>query len=510
MTLNLPRLLVVLGFMLFAPGCATGVPMGALDEGGADGGDSDTIDAGDLDEYEPPPAGTAILYVARHGSNESEGDEPSAPLRTIQYAIQKARLCEPAPCEVHIASGEYDGALTLVSGVHLRGSYQQDFSAPSPAYERTFITSDAGRTVRAEGLRARTELGGLTIRGADWSALNNSSSSFALYIVQSEDHLHLVDVVVEGGRGARGAHGRSGAAESCDARGGRGGIATGDQCQFDTAASGSAGGDPTSGGAPGGTGSSQNCGNATCPAVGGDGISNGASGSPGGNGGEGMAASPATNNTGAFDGLIWSPPLGIEATRGRHGTGGGGGGAGGTKRIHACFGCSSVRGGRGGDGGAGGCGGGPGESGAPGGASFAIFIAEASVHYTGLRIVGGVGGDGGDGGEGHSGLAGSADGSRGREDRNTKKCGAINYHSGAGAHGGAGGAGGAGGSGAGGAGGPAFGVVTLGSGTRILPHEGSPEMNLVAGQAGRGGRGAAGTIPSSDGPDGRVAHRYSF
>lgn len=480
------RTLLILG-SAYTSGCAYGVPIPRgddLDDAGDAGDRRDDPSEPEDWEPEPPPAGVSVLYVAPHGSNENEGDRPLAPLRSIQYGIQQARLCEPEPCALHLAVGEYSGALTLVRGVHLRGGYLSDFSGLAGDHQTTLITSEVERTVRAEGLKSLTEIENLTLRGADQSAKRDGRSTIALFVARSDAHLALIDVVVEGGRAASGPDGRNGSAAACEAKGGRGGIATSGSCDFSAPDAGAAGGNPIQGGAPGANGKSQNCGNATCPAVGSDGIGDGSPGSPGGNGAPVTAATAAAEGSGSFSGTAWVPAEGTPATRGEHGTGGGGGGAGGTKRIAACFGCGSLLGGRGGDGGAGGCGGGPGESGTPGGASFGIVISESEVSYAGLRVVGGVGGDGGNGGEGHPGMPGDADGSRNRQDRQSAMCGALNYHSG---HGAVGGTGGAGGSGAGGAGGPAFGIVRIGSNAKILARDGSPEMITLAGSAGKGG-----------------------
>jgi hypothetical protein len=467
-----------------------------------DGSDVGAIDAARPDSRTFPdgdPNRITTYYVSVLGVDANSGFEPSAPLRHIAFALTKAVACTPAPCDIRIAQGVYEEAITLASGVDLRGGFSLDFESRDAETYPVVITSDQPRTVIADGLTATTELEALTIRGADLRQDVTGASSYALWVRDCADHLELRRVVVQGGYAGRGVDGTSGILTTCDARGGQGGSAN--DCGGVDGTSGDAGGDPA-GGSGGGRPGTSYCLDA-CPAVPDQGISDGTPGDNGANGASGDPGAPASDTDGAFEADLFVGAAGASGARGLHGTGGGGGGPGGTKRFRACFGCGSLIGGRGGDGGRGGCGGNGGESGGAGGGSIAVVIIGSTVKAEQVAITGGVGGRGGNGGDGHAGGPGNADGSIGRGGRAGARCGLINYQGGAGGWGGAGGAGGHGGGGPGGIGGASVGVALVNGGQLEYGEPGS--VGIQAGTGGAGGVGGSGVATAAPGLVGAAA-----
>ncbi|HVK73556.1 MAG TPA: hypothetical protein VM734_09555 [Kofleriaceae bacterium] len=481
--------------------CASSKPGGVGGEVDAAGDDASDGDGGPTGDGGAPDD---VLYVSVVGHDGNDGRSPAHPLRHIQFAIDRARACEPGPCRLWIAEGVYQEELLLAGGVDLEGGWAQSFAVRDLAIYPVVITSDAAVAVHAEVLDGPVVVDGLTIRGADLGDDDDGGSTIALRVRDAADHLKLRRVRVEGGRAARGRAGDDGSLVACDARGGEGGAAF--DCGGGEGQRGNAGGDPYQGGAGGNPGAS-NCPSA-CPLVGSDGISAGTLGGNGANGTGGPSGSATTDDDGAFVDDLWQAGVATGGGRGGHGTGGSGGGPGGSKRFRACFGCGTLVGGRGGDGARGGCGGGGGGPGLPGGASFGIVVIRSTITFDSVLVAGGQGGPGGDGGDGHPGSPGGTDGTIGRQDAPSQQCGLITYRAGAGAPGGVGGHGGHGGGGGGGAGGPAIGVALINGEIALVGEPGT--STSTPGTGGLGGRGGTGADLAPAGPPGRVAEVVTY
>jgi hypothetical protein len=484
--------------------CASSRPGGGNGDGDGDAGEA-PADAPAATDGGPADGGPpTVVYVSIEGADSSDGTAPAWPLRHVSAGIARALTCAPAPCLVRIAEGVYSEEVALAGGVDLEGGWNRGFTARDVLLYAVVLTSEAPDTVVADGLDAAATLEGLTVRGADLSTRTDGVASTALRVRDAADHLRLRGVRVEGGRGARGADGDDGTLASCTGLGGSGGTAY--DCGGGGGGAGDAAGDPASAGAPGGGGSS-NCPSA-CPLVGSDGIGDGTPGGNGANGAAGDAGTAVNDDDGTFAADLWHGVSGGAGARGRHGTGGSGGGSGGSKRFRVCFGCGTLLGGRGGDGAPGGCGGTGGAGGGAGGAGFGMVVIRSTVWIDGVVVSGGAGGRGGDGGDGHPGSPGGTDGTSGRQGAGSQRCGAIDYHSGAGASGGIGGHGGHGGGGAGGAGGPSIGVALV---TGTLSPTGEPGANMIeVGTGGLGGGGGTGATLAAAGPPGRVADTVHY
>lgn len=438
------------------------------------------------------PIDDTVVYVSITGNDEADGESPAAAFASIQRGIDRALTCEPEPCTVHISGGEFVGALTLGSGVGLRGGYRPDFQKRQLDTEITTIRAQEVRTVIADGLTAPTTVDGVHVRGADFSELVDGQSNYALWVRDSGELLRIINGTVIGGTAANGAHGAGGEARECEARGGAGGQAY--DCGGVVGQAGEADGDELHGGAGGGFGDS-NCPNA-CPLVGADGISDGQPGADGVDGADGQSGASGRDPIGRFVAGAWMGDEGEGGRRGYNGTGGGGGGSGGSKRFRACFGCDTLFGGRGGDGAPGGCGATGGQPGGAGGSSFGLVLIDSRVALHNVTIQGGVAGQGGRGGDGHPGGTGASDGSIGQQGRGSQQCGAITYYAGAGGTGGAGGDGGHGGGGAGGIGGISVGIALVGDAGTID----GDDITVEAGEPGRSGYGGFGG--ATNGEDG--------
>jgi hypothetical protein len=448
------------------------------------------------------PGAREAIYVSPSGDDNASGKTVRHAVASITTGIQRALGCDDQPCEVRIASGDYDEQVELVAGVDLIGGFNTTFDEQRAADHPVTITSSESRTMIADSLDAPVRLDGLTLTGADFGKRQDGKVSIALWVRASHDMLHLVNTQVHGGHGADGVAGEDGGALSCATTKSVGGEAF--DCGGSKGASGDAGGDTVNGGEGGEPGSS-NCPNA-CPLVGSDGISGGDTGAPGGDGADGTPAASSDDSHGQFSDEQWRGSRADAGTRGKNGTSGGGGGSGGSKRFKACFGCGTLLGGHGGDGGRGGCGGGGGEAGGVGGASFAIVLIDSSIAIEGGTVIGGTGGDGGRGGDGAAGEDGGSDGSENQSEKNSQKCGLINYHSGAGASGAAGGKGGRGGAAAGGNGGPSIGIALV-AGSAVAP---AYSFDASSGKAGSPGNGGFGSSDATPGIEGAVEKIYTY
>ncbi|MFT7623279.1 MAG: hypothetical protein ACI9WU_002462, partial [Myxococcota bacterium] len=374
------------------------------------------------------------IFVAKSGNDANPGTR-TAPVFTIGKGITLAD--SGGYRDVYVATGVYQEAVSLASGVSVYGGYSATFAAHEPAVYETAVLGPADGSlpgaVNAIGLTgsaASARFDGFTVFGADGQ--DAAQSSYAIYVRNTGAALALSHNVVIAGNGAAGADGGSGGKGNSGSSGNTGlaayDIATA-TCTSShhnagaAGASGSCGGTSTSGGKGGNaicadydtsgsqprstpinqTSASQEngkTGSGTGSAAGGaagldggifsstsscnichippDNSDNtGHNGNHGGGGSGGSSGGKCTGSGGSVSGGLWSGGAGGTGQSGVHGGGGGGGGAGGGVETQSCG--NTIMefddiGGSGGGGGAGGCAGTGGGGGGPGGASFGIFV----------------------------------------------------------------------------------------------------------------------------------------
>lgn len=432
----------------------------------------------------------AIFVDAVSGNDLNPGTR-EAPVQTVQQGIDLASVAGKE--YVLVSAGNYDEAVTLMSGVSLYGGYDaaNNWSRSAANTVRIYGGNPA---VIGSGVHDIV-LARLTIQSTDATGAGNSS--YGLLLVSSQT-VTVISSTLTAGRGVDGANGAGGATGGGGSNGG-GGIPgcedSGGFCSScDKPAPGGGGDSPCGrnggrGGWPGhdgGTGEIGTDGNyqdnggaggswgdgSSCaagriegyPANGGDG-SSGSSGSHGAGGG----------SFGSLSGAFYLSANGSSGTGGTDGNGGGGGGGGRGGSNN----CDSY-GSSGGGGGGGGCGGGAGLGGSGGGGSFGLFLYQSDdIVVTGSTIETSYPGRGGNGGNGASGGAGGTGGNGGAYGGDGEQDDA-----GCGGWGGNGGAGGDGGHGGGGGGGPSIGILSVGS----THTETLTDFDLAP--AGQGGSGA--------------------
>ena len=434
-----------------------------------------------------------------------------------------------------IANGTYEEVINVKSGIDLLGGYRADNWERNVSASATVIrgsdTQGDVKTLIARNIDSPTEIEGFLIYGVN--AVNTGSNSYAIYVLDSDEHLRIHNNIIFAGAGAAGNSGIDGSS-------GEGGVAGDNGLNTFYTFSCSTGGLQNAGG----NGGQKNClnpngigntnvsggdgGGAICPDLNlqeGSGVSGSNGGGLGGAGGwghytpsscyptsgqpetgaegqdgpsqvnrdgEGGAGCPPANTLGQIINSEWRASEGLLGEHGQHGAGGGGGGAGGGQQLN--FG--SDIGGSGGGGGSGGCAAQRGNGGNGGGASFGIFILFESANPMTLnnlpnienntinRNLGGNGGDGGNGGAGGDPGAGALGGVLDDYD-------GPSFCIFPGAKGGFGSRGGHGGGGGGGCGGASFDIVIWGIGAlspnfdnNIFP---IADQNQTSGNGGSGG-----------------------
>lgn len=479
----------------------------------------DVPDADGIDENGDGIDGLAFCSVfvdATLGDDLDHGLTADHPVATLAHGLAIAASTSPTR-PVLVAAGTYPETVTLVAGASLYGGYDGATWARDPLRQATEILGQESRTLVADALDAPTEVDGITIRGASFMDLGQST--YAVWVRDTPAGLLVFDhCIIEAGDAGHGTSGADGVvgfdgadgmdgqpdgtagpsgASACGAVGGMGG--NGMVCPSTGGSDGSAGGDPTAVGTGSAPGVSM-CG-ADCD----DSGSNAGPGSAGSIGDNGSGATTSSDGVGTFGGDgLWIPPGGSPGTRGLHGGGGGGGGAGGFDNDPGPF-ClfepGPHAGGGGGGGGAGGCGGEAGGSGQAGGSSFGLVAVSSSLTVTHTALSLGRGGDGGSGGRGSNGGQGGAPG---------LGVPGLAVDQGVGGDGASGGGGGGGGGGAGGCGGSAFGIVTVAGASVTLDavdiQGGSSGLPGVAGNGGIRADGLGTTAPpGEDGCVGLVA-----
>ena len=468
-------------------------------------------------EFKPNPTGIYVSTLANGGSLDEDCGAHDKPCATISRGLERLAalgcsngvLCN----QVLVSDGLYEESITLIEGTALVGGYHHANWTWNPDLNVTIIRGLQGSdiahavTISAEGIReAVTLLMGFTIEGAD--AWFPGMNSYALRVVDADEHLDVRGNHIIAGRGADGLRGADGADGDSGEAGSPGEDArnAGDACVDDLTLGGN-GGQQICGAAPyevdlrGGDGGASSCpvfynvaqgagqlqgsgsggpsawgrggynarmferdiaGCRTCNMPSGQSRIGGA-GEPGAYGVNALGGSGCSEGRGQVLDGHWRGFDAAGGSAGTHASGGGGGGAGGGVEMSGD--CEGEQGGDdlgggGGGGGSAGCGGGGGSAGRPGGGSFAVFIvAGTDVFYPpqihGNRIrqgIGGRGGGGGGGGLGGVGGDGAEGGAEGAPSPSNHWCAAP------GGSGGRGGDGGHGSGGGAGCGGVSFGI----------------------------------------------------
>jgi len=483
------------------------------------------------------------LFVSAAASSGGDGSLGS-PFQTISAAL--SAFGASGADYILVAAGVYEEDIVLTEGVELHGGYAPDFQSRNITTFQTIIRGqqpnfagsvDPG-TVNAEGITGQTTvISGFVIEGYDIGAVPNSGggySSYAVYALDSDDSLQVINNRIIGGLGGAGASGNNGSngfgrsssggavldgsngedsqqsgsytcPQNCSGSrpGGSGG--TNPQC---TSANGIDGGDagcpvynqpswtpPIAGldGAPGYAWTrDEDTDNGDCfghltEAGFPDDIKkldglNGADGAAGTSGDQGNGCS---NGAGGFAGGEWVASVGVTGDDGAHGQRGGAGAPSGgiataSSAEMAGTGVGAKggtpryrRGATGGGAGAGGCGGTGGGSGGSGGASIALFVAWNSTPGGGSNppLIRDNTILRGPGGLGGVGGYGGTGGTGGDGGNGDDSNGFwVDFRSGDGGRGGNGGVGGGGGGGCGGA---SFGIA-------MYNHPGSWTLSVAA------------------------------
>ncbi len=468
---------------------------------------------------------TDAIFVAPGGSSSTScGLSQTTPCATIVLGITRAAATGRR--QVLIASGTYNGSVSMQNGISLYGGY-----SPS-TWQRTFAAdttiSVAGTSANAYGILANnltsvTTVDHIRIVVGDSSVTGGNTYGI---IANNSGGLRVSYTEIDAGNGGAGSNGSDGTAgasggrgqdgntgcdgnTSCsvnDRSGGAGGAGGSSSCAAGT--SGGAGGQGrngagasgASGGGAGGEGANR-CNLSLCSGSCDGGRSTGATGGAGAAGANGPNGANGTPGSGGgISGSFWvtaSGTNGANGTNGGAGRGGGGGGGGADRcRQNLLLGCANIagcnpdRGGGGGGGGGAGCAGTRGTRGTGGGGSFGIFLVNSSgVVVSNTSITTGNGGRGGNAGAGRAGGAGDVGGTGGSGPDDA----------GNGGSGGRGGNGGAGGSGGAGAGGPSIGIYRSSSSVTA-----SAGTTFTIGSAGAGGTGATSSLNGSTGQRGNI------
>jgi hypothetical protein len=432
------------------------------------------------------------VFVSSSLGADGNGGTKSAPMKTLQQAIDKAKGRPVYACAEELA-----GSVTVASGSDIYGGLDCSKGwAYIGAMKKSALIGQADKpALHLEQNASGAKVADFTIRAADEMAVGGSSIAL---LVDGATAVGLTRCDLVAGNGKVGAAGETpmdqvGPTDSNDPgiKGNDGKNACLDPAQqFGGAAKENALCPAANGGPIGGAGGqgaviSGGDGSNGAPSVAGKGAggkgetfvgwdcsvdgTNGG-GAAGGNGAPGTAGDGAKSNA-ALGTIDSKGYVGVSGKSGGNGgPGQGGGGGGGAKGKTMCAGAS------GGGGGAGGCGGKGGTGGKAGGASIGLVSLNATLTFDTVTIKVGTGGSGGDGGDGQGGGSGGKGGTGGN--------GSANGLSDA-CDGGKGGQGGQGDKGGGGRGGHAIGIAY--TGTSMPSTEG---VTFTRGTPGPGGKGA--------------------
>ena len=489
----------------------------------------------------------AALFVWE-GTDQSLGTK-AHPFRTIAEAINAFDATKHR--HVLVASGQYNEAVVLKTGVGLYGGYAPDFTERDIVGYPTFIIGpepdptnpNAPRgAVNCDGITTkRTVVAGFAIYGYDIGEQAASGqpgrTTYAVYLRDCSDNMVIANNLVFGGTAGDGGHGKAGDAGASGKNGANGLVAkecNSANCAGETQPGGVAGTNASCGATAGNPGAGANgsmdpqaygtplglngrggtnaqYSNASNPqfsnlckydcTIAGD--LNGLDAQAGANGTTGAAGAGCATGFGTIAGGVWRGGFAANGGTGTVGKGGGGGGAGGCVINTNPPSCTVGNrlgdlGATGGGGGAGGCGGLGGQAGGGGGGSFALFIAftsspgSAVPRISGNIVYVGKGGDGGDGAYGGHGGPGGSGGGGGTASPPA-------WCAGDGGKGGRGGDGGPGGGAGGGCGGVAFGIA--GNYITTAQYDTKNAFVQPAGSSG-GSAGAGGPSPAGGAADG--------
>jgi len=155
------------------------------------------------------------VFVALTGKDGAAGtmDAPVAAIAAaIQIAVAKGKR------DVYVATGVYDGSLSLAGGVHVYGGYSPDFKKyDSSAYQTVILggtaTKDMPGAVNAMDLKVDATLDGFHIYGA--STKQKGASTYGIYVRDTGNLLrirHNRVLAGDAGGGSAGFAGKNGAA----------------------------------------------------------------------------------------------------------------------------------------------------------------------------------------------------------------------------------------------------------------------------------------------------------
>jgi hypothetical protein len=401
------------------------------------------------------PTDPSLGVFVTTGGSDADPCTQTHPCLTIGHALSVAGASGKAI--VYVAAGTYTESVTVTSGDHVFGGYQND---PSHKFEPictntnqavTIVApNDSNKTVTGSNIEDITQLANLTIMSK--AAANAGETLYGVFVTNSNAALVLDNVSVVVAAGGAGASGTTGDA----------GTNGGSSCSS---------GDGGSGSAPG------------------------------------MAGSPASD-AGLFG------PSGYAPSSGAAGGAGAAAENGAIITKASCVNCLTCKylvtcnitdaGKSCGDQGNPGCGGGAGQGGGAGGgggSSIGVFLWNSSVASAGGNISAGNGGTGGMGGLGGAGGMGST-GAMGTSGAScTDSCTGLatgcttSTGAGSGGQNGNGGNGSNGGPGGGGSGGSSYAVYVGGGGKFSMS-----ETTLSAGDAGSGAGGAPSGVAKTQGP----------
>lgn len=229
---------------------------------------------------------SVALFVSKIGSLADGAGTREQPLVSIQAALDRADLCNTGSAgvrhcpadgsvrDIYLSAGVYSENIILLSGVSLYGGYSLDFYERDPIENPTTIfgvapTGEQMGTVTADGIIDVTIVNGFSIYGFDTN--ETGTSSYAVYIRNSNAAFAFTDNRVFGANGAPGLAGDKGAPGSSGLDGEPGLAAdasTSSDCFGSGLASTAGGTGGMSSCAPGGDGGDANCPRATEDAAG--------------------------------------------------------------------------------------------------------------------------------------------------------------------------------------------------------------------------------------------------
>ncbi len=207
----------------------------------------------------------AAVFVAKNGDDAAPGSLLK-PVRSIAKALGLASA--NGKRDVYVATGVYEGSLSLTGGVHVYGGYSSDFLNRDPVAYQTVILGAAPQgaqpgAVNALGLAgSKATLAGFTIYGAN--VKTKGASTYAVYVRDCDAGLQIRDNRIIAGDAGNGSPGQAGANGTSGAPGKSGikaqdiGTAT---CASSKTLAGGSGGSHTCGGksVSGGSGGTSIC-----------------------------------------------------------------------------------------------------------------------------------------------------------------------------------------------------------------------------------------------------------